>query len=87
MRDDPLMTAGAESNVVAPFAGVVVAVAHAPGATVRAGGALIVLEAMKMEHRITCSEAGIVKELRVEVGQQVDAGQVMLVIEAREGQQ
>ena len=71
----------------APMPGKVVAVNVEAGQAVNAGQLLIVLEAMKMEHRITCSEAGIVKELRVQVGQQVDAGQVMLVIEAGEGQQ
>jgi propionyl-CoA carboxylase alpha chain len=71
----------------APMPGKVVAVNVEVGQAVNAGQLLIVLEAMKMEHRITCSEAGIVKELRVQVGQQVDAGQVMLVIEAGEGQQ
>ncbi|MEK7247578.1 MAG: biotin carboxylase N-terminal domain-containing protein [Chloroflexota bacterium] len=70
----------------APMPGKVVAVNVEAGQAVDAGQVLIVLEAMKMEHRITCSEAGIVKELRVRVGEQVDAGQVMLVVEAGEGQ-
>jgi propionyl-CoA carboxylase alpha chain len=69
----------------APMPGKVVAVNVEPGQAVEAGQVLIVLEAMKMEHRITCSEAGVVKELWVRAGDQVDAGQVMLVVESGEG--
>jgi biotin carboxyl carrier protein len=72
-------------SYAAPMPGKVVAVNVEAGQAVNAGQVLMVLEAMKMEHRITCSEAGIVKELRVRVGEQVNAGQVMLVIEAGEG--
>jgi propionyl-CoA carboxylase alpha chain len=71
----------------APMPGKVVAVNVQAGQAVKLGQVLIVLEAMKMEHRITCSESGIVMELRVRVGEQVGAGQVMLVIEAGEGQE
>jgi len=73
-------------SYAAPMPGKIVAVNVEAGQAVNAGQVLIVLEAMKMEHRITCSEAGIVKELRVRVGEQVDAGQVMLVVESGEGQ-
>ncbi|HLC27917.1 MAG TPA: biotin carboxylase N-terminal domain-containing protein [Dehalococcoidia bacterium] len=73
-------------SYAAPMPGKIVAINVEAGQAVNAGQVLIVLEAMKMEHRITCSEAGIVKELRVRVGEQVDAGQVMLVVEAGEGQ-
>jgi len=73
-------------SYTAPMPGKIVAVNVEAGQAVDTGQVLIVLEAMKMEHRITCSEAGIVKELRVRVGEQVGAGQVMLVIEAGEGQ-
>jgi propionyl-CoA carboxylase alpha chain len=71
----------------APMPGKVVAVNVQAGQAVKLGQVLIVLEAMKTEHRITCSESGIVMELRVRVGEQVGAGHVMLVIEAGEGQE
>jgi biotin carboxyl carrier protein len=64
--------------------GKVVAVNVEAGQTVEAGQLLLVLEAMKMEHRITCSEPGTVKELFVSVGTQVEAGQPLLVIETPE---
>jgi propionyl-CoA carboxylase alpha chain len=71
----------------APMPGKVVAVNVEAGQTVAAGQLLIVLEAMKMEHRVSCSGPGVVKEVFVSTGQQVDAGQVMLVVESGEGPQ
>ncbi|MEO6087553.1 MAG: acetyl-CoA carboxylase biotin carboxyl carrier protein subunit, partial [Umezawaea sp.] len=41
---------------------------------------LLVLEAMKMEHRVLASAAGTVAELRIAQGQQVNAGDVLAVI-------
>jgi propionyl-CoA carboxylase alpha chain len=61
--------------------GTVVRVAVAPGDVVAAGAELFVLEAMKMEHRVLASGAGVVAELRVGQGQQVDAGDVLAVLE------
>jgi len=58
-----------------------VAVHVEPGQAVGAGDVLIILEAMKMEHRITCIEQGTVNEVRVAVGQQVEAGAVLLVVD------
>jgi len=36
---------------------------------------------MKMEHRIMAAEDGIVQEVRAYPGQQMEAGQLLLVIE------
>ena len=74
----------AAGGYAAPMPGKIVAVNVEAGQAVGAGEVLVVLEAMKMEHRVTCSEPGVVKEVFVTAGQQVDAGQVMLVIEAAE---
>jgi propionyl-CoA carboxylase alpha chain len=38
------------------------------------------MEAMKMEHQLAAGSDGVVTEVRVSPGQQVDAGQVLLVI-------
>ena len=45
----------------------------AAGDTVTAGQVLVLLEAMKMEHRILADVDGIVARVLVEVGQSVDA--------------
>jgi biotin carboxyl carrier protein len=37
-----------------------------------------------MEHRVTAKEAGVVKEVRVSAGQQVDADAVLFVVEPAE---
>jgi propionyl-CoA carboxylase alpha chain len=61
--------------------GRIVAVHVEPGQAVNTGQTLIILEAMKMEHRINCSQEGTVSEVRVSTGQQVEAGDVMLVVD------
>jgi acetyl/propionyl-CoA carboxylase alpha subunit len=64
-----------------PVPGTVTVVSVAPGDAVVAGQTLVVLEAMKMEHRITADADGIVAEVLVEQGQSVDAHQVVVVLE------
>jgi propionyl-CoA carboxylase alpha chain len=64
-----------------PVPGTVVAVHVAPGDQVSAGDALVVLEAMKMEHRITADADASVVEVVVAVGDAVDAHEVLVVLE------
>jgi acetyl/propionyl-CoA carboxylase alpha subunit/acetyl-CoA carboxylase carboxyltransferase component len=59
----------------------VVALHAAPGDRVEAGEALGVLEAMKTEIGILAPVSGVVREVRVQRGQQVAAGDVLLVID------
>jgi propionyl-CoA carboxylase alpha chain len=54
------------------------------GDTVAAGQPLLILEAMKMEHTIQAPHDGNVVEVRVAVGQQVEAGAVLAVVESLE---
>ncbi|GAA1562836.1 biotin carboxylase N-terminal domain-containing protein [Actinomadura kijaniata] len=70
----------APGSMLAPMPGTVVRVETGPGATVTEGQTLLVLEAMKMEHRIAAPAAGTVAELPVTAGQQVEAGAVLAVI-------
>jgi len=63
-----------------PVPGTVTVVEVAAGDRVTAGQTLVVLEAMKMEHRITADADGIVTEVLVEPGQSVDAHQVVAVL-------
>jgi propionyl-CoA carboxylase alpha chain len=70
----------------APMPGKIVAVNVEPGQRVSAGQVLVIVEAMKMEHLITCAEDGIVNEVRVTVGAQVEAGQVLLVVDTGESE-
>jgi acetyl-CoA/propionyl-CoA carboxylase biotin carboxyl carrier protein len=64
-----------------PVPGTVVAVHVAPGDTVTAGQPLVVLEAMKMEHRLSADADATVLEVAVKVGDAVDAHEVLVVLE------
>jgi acetyl-CoA carboxylase carboxyltransferase component len=69
-----------ELIVKAPFAGVVVSVAHAAAERVAAGSPLLVLEAMKMEHEVLAESGGVVRSVEVVAGEAVEEGQVLLVL-------
>jgi acetyl-CoA carboxylase carboxyltransferase component len=71
-----------EIAVTAPFAGVVVSLAYEPEQPVGAGTALLVLEAMKMEHEVLAETGGVVRRIEVAVGDVVEQGQTLLVIGA-----
>jgi propionyl-CoA carboxylase alpha chain len=75
------VTAG---SLLAPMPGTVVRIAAAVGDQVAAGQPLLWLEAMKMEHQITAPGAGIVTELPVAAGQQVEVGSVLAVVKPEE---
>ncbi|MBE7519625.1 MAG: ATP-grasp domain-containing protein [Thermoflexaceae bacterium] len=66
----------------APMPGKIVSIHVEPGDAVTRGQLLMVMEAMKMEHRITCvEESAKVTEVRVAKGDQVEAGQMLVVVE------
>lgn len=73
--------AAVPGGLVAPMPGKVVAVAVEDGQPVQAGDLLVIVEAMKMEHRVTAPSAGTVGEIRATVGEQVNAGDLLVVIE------
>ncbi|MEO9139791.1 MAG: acetyl-CoA carboxylase biotin carboxyl carrier protein subunit, partial [Jatrophihabitans sp.] len=70
----------AAGSLVAPMPGSVVRIAVAVGDTVQAGQPILWLEAMKMQHRINAPADGIVAELPVSEGQQIDVGAVLAVV-------
>ncbi|TDO71138.1 biotin carboxyl carrier protein [Halanaerobium saccharolyticum] len=70
-----------EGDVVAPMPGSILEINFKKGDRVSKGDVLIILEAMKMENKITAAQSGTVKEIKVRVGDSVDAEDVMLVIE------
>jgi propionyl-CoA carboxylase alpha chain len=73
--------ATAAGSLASPLPGVVRRVAAAPGDRVAAGALLVVVEAMKLEHRIGAPHAGRVREVLVAEGQEVDAGTPVAVLE------
>jgi propionyl-CoA carboxylase alpha chain len=74
----------AAGSLLAPMPGTAVRVAVAVGDAVTAGQPLLWLEAMKMEHVIAAPAAGIVAELPVAAGQQVEVGSVLAVVKPEE---
>jgi propionyl-CoA carboxylase alpha chain len=73
-----------QGSLVAPMPGNVIRVGAQVGDTVRAGQPLVWLEAMKMEHTITAPADGVLAELDVAPGQQVEVGAVLARVEAAE---
>ena len=61
--------------------GRVVSVLAVAGQEVRAGDRLAVLEAMKMEHTLTAARDGVVAEVLVSEGAQVEAGAALIRLE------
>jgi 3-methylcrotonyl-CoA carboxylase alpha subunit len=59
---------------MAPMSGTIVSVLVKPGERVAKGRALIVLEAMKMEHTIAAPMAGVVAAVNYAVGDRVPEG-------------
>lgn len=74
----------AESTLTAPMFGVIVAVQVASGEFVKKGEAMMVLEAMKMEHAIVAPAAGTVEAVHFAVGDNVGQGEVLIDFIAEE---
>ena len=72
--------AGSAPEVRSPMPGTVTAVPVARGERVRAGQALVVLEAMKMEHQVSAPHDGTVTEVSCAVGSHVRLREVLAVV-------
>ena len=70
----------AAGSLLAPMPGSVVRIAVEVGQQVSAGDPILWLEAMKMQHRINAPADGVVAELPVREGQQIDVGAVLAVV-------
>ena len=70
---------GAAGDVIeAPMPGLVREILASPGQRVRSGERLASLEAMKMEHALRAERDGVVAEVLVEEGAQVEAGAALV---------
>lgn len=82
---DPIAAAEAshshQGGLGAPMNGSIVRVLVEPGQVVEAGTALVVLEAMKMEHSIRAPHDGTVKALFCQEGDMVSEGTVLVELE------
>ncbi len=68
-------------SVTVPMQGTIVKVLVEVGQAVDVGQGIVVLEAMKMENQINAEKAGMIKEIKVAVGDKVGGGDVVAVIE------
>ena len=76
---------GGGGVIEAPMTGTVEKVLVEAGERVEEGAPIVVLTAMKMEHKLTAGIAGAVAELNAEVGATVDEGTVLARIEPEAG--
>ena len=70
------------SGPVSPLPGTVIAVHVESGDAVAEGQLLVVVEAMKMEHKIVAPTAATVTEVCFGVGDRVDAGSLLVALES-----
>jgi 3-methylcrotonyl-CoA carboxylase alpha subunit len=87
---DPLaperIEAAAGGRLTAPMPGRITQVLTSAGAEIRRGAALLVLEAMKMEHTITAPADGTVEAVRYAVGDLVEEGaELIAFVQPKEG--
>jgi len=72
-------------RLTAPMPGKIIAVNVKAGTAVARGTALLVMEAMKMEHTIAAPDDGTVTAVHFKVGEQVDEGTELIEFEVAEG--
>jgi pyruvate carboxylase len=70
-----------EGEIGAPLPGLITVIAVEPGQHVKKGDRLIVLEAMKMQSTVYSPKDGKVAKIIAQVGQQVEAKDLLMVIE------
>jgi len=80
----PQKDANVEGSLRAPMPGQVIKVQVEGGQHVKQGDVLMILEAMKMEHRIIAPYDGVVSAIRYKVGQAVQADAILLELRAEE---
>jgi propionyl-CoA carboxylase alpha chain len=69
-----------EGSLIAPLPGAVGRVLVVPGQRVAAGELLLTVEAMKLEHPVHAPTDGVISDLRVTAGSQVESGALLAVL-------
>ena len=73
--------AAGDGAILSPMPGKIVSVAAKAGAKLKKGDAIMVLEAMKMEHTLTAPFDGKLAELNAKAGAQVSEGVLLAKLE------
>ena len=71
---------GSSYPVKAPLPGNILSIAAKPGDIIKKGQLLLVMEAMKMENQVLAEKEGVVESIKVEPGQAVLQGDVLMEI-------
>ena len=79
-RAEAAAAGGAQGEVRAPMTGRVVAVQVRPGQVVSADEVLVILQAMKMEYRLTAPARGVVEKVHCAPGEMVDLGAALVTM-------
>jgi len=79
-KQAPAAGGGAANAIKAPLPGVILSIDVKVGETVKVGQRLFVLEAMKMENNIDSDREGIVREIKIDKGDSVLEGDVIMTI-------
>ncbi|MDP6899657.1 MAG: biotin/lipoyl-containing protein [Candidatus Thalassarchaeaceae archaeon] len=74
--------AASEGGMSAPMPGKILEVICSVGDEVDEGDPLIVMEAMKMEHRINAMTSGTISAIHFVAGEQVEAGAILVELES-----
>lgn len=76
---------GSRMQLMSEIPGNVYKVLIGVGATVKAGETLVIIESMKMEIAVDATHAGVVLEIFVQEGDQVEQGSPLVRLEDAEG--
>ena len=68
-------------QIVAPMPGLIAGICVSSGDRVQAGQTIAILEAMKMQHRLSAPTSGVVANILTTAGQQVTSGTVIAILE------
>jgi acetyl-CoA carboxylase biotin carboxyl carrier protein len=69
------------TEIQVPMSGMIARILVNVGDRIGEDDELLILEAMKMENPIFSTAVGVVKEIKVKVGQSVNADEVLVLIE------
>ena len=81
MNLHPKARAGVKGSIGSPMPGDVLEVKVKAGDTVRKGQPLVIISAMKMEMEVQAASDGVVREVNVNQGAQVQADDLLVEIE------
>ena len=70
-----------KGGLVAPMPGKVVEIKVKKGSNIKKGDTLVILEAMKMEHKVLAPDNGKVKEVLIKENEQVENGATLVVLD------